>query len=473
MVFSSIIFLWVFLPLVLLIYFLSNDKVKNIVLLLASLIFYAWGEPKYIIIMIFSILINYLFGIIIDKNEKKNAIKKCVFVAAIIVNILLLGYFKYFNFFAINFNNLFSKNIIEVKKILLPIGISFYTFQIMSYIIDLYRGDIKVQKNILNLALYVSFFPQLIAGPIVKYKDVENEIQSRKITIDLFSSGIKKFVYGLGKKVIISNSLAILVDNIYSNNVISLNTPILWLASIAYMFQIYYDFSGYSDMAIGLGRMFGFHFPENFNLPYISQSITEFWRRWHISLSSWFKQYLYIPLGGNRKGKIRTYLNLLIVFFVTGLWHGASWNFIFWGGFYYGTILIIERLFLKRILDSNRFKFINHFYSLFIILIGWVFFRADSLTHAFSIIKMMFSFNFSNIYITLPTFMNLKIYIILVLAIVFSGFFQTVITKSKKYNLISKIYHERMELLIIIIILFLSIFELVSSSYNPFIYFRF
>ena len=341
MVFSSMIFLWLFLPLVLFFYFISNNKLKNIILLIFSLIFYAWGESKYILLMLLSIFINYLFGILIDKFRKHD---KLFLVLAVITNLGLLGYFKYFNFFVNVVNKINGETLVGFRDIVLPIGISFYTFQILSYVIDLYRKEIKVQKNILNLALYVSFFPQLIAGPIVKYKDVDNEINNRKVDLKLFASGVRRFVYGLGKKVLLSNTLALVVDTIYSYNVSQLNTPLVWIAIIAYTFQIYFDFSGYSDMAIGLGRMFGFHFLENFNLPYISQSITEFWRRWHISLSTWFKEYLYIPLGGNRKGKIRTYLNLFIVFFATGLWHGASFNFIAWG-LYYGVFLIIEKLF--------------------------------------------------------------------------------------------------------------------------------
>ena len=470
MVFSSMIFLWLFLPIVLLLYFISNKKFKNIILLLASLLFYAWGEPKYIILMIISITMNYIFGILIDKFRKKD---KLFLTLAILSNLGLLGYFKYYNFFATNINKMFSYDVVDIKNIILPIGISFYTFQILSYVIDLYRKEIKVQKNIFNLALYVSFFPQLIAGPIVKYKDIEDEINDRKVTLELFASGVRKFVYGLGKKVILANTLALIVDTIYSYDMSQLNTPIVWLAAISYTLQIYFDFSGYSDMAIGLGRMFGFHFPENFNLPYISESITEFWRRWHISLSTWFKQYLYIPLGGNRKGKIRTYINLFIVFFATGLWHGASWNFVAWGGIFYGTILVIEKLFLKKLLDKNKFKLLNHIYVMLIVIVGWVLFRAEGLRHALDIIKMMFSFNFKTIYIVMPTFINSKNILILIASIILCGPGQKMISSLLHKDKIKTIYSNCFEPIIIIILLLISISELVASTYNPFIYFRF
>ncbi len=470
MVFSSMIFLWIFLPIVLGIYYISKDKFRNIILLISSLIFYAWGEPKYIILMISSIIINYSFGILIDKFRKYD---KLFLTSAIITNLILLGYFKYYDFFAVNINRVFSNTIIPIKDIILPIGISFYTFQILSYIIDLYRKEIKVQKNIINLALYISFFPQLIAGPIVKYRDIEKEINDRKIDITLFASGVKRFVYGLGKKVILANNLALIADTIYSYNIADLNTPIVWLAAIAYTFQIYFDFSGYSDMAIGLGRMFGFHFPENFNLPYISKSITEFWRRWHISLSTWFKEYLYIPLGGNRKGKYRTYINLFIVFFTTGLWHGASWNFVFWGGIFYGSILVIERIFLKKWLDNNKFKFINHIYVMLLVIIGWVLFRITNLKEAFDILKLMFCFNFNTIYLVLPNLINIKNILVIIISILLCGPIQELINKRKNKDKIIEIYEKYIEIFVLIIILTISIIELVSSSYNPFIYFRF
>ena len=470
MVFSSMIFLWLFLPIVLILYFISNNKFKNIILLLSSLLFYAWGEPKYIILMLISIIMNYIFGMLIDKYRKKD---KLFLTLAIILNLGLLGYFKYYNFFTTNINKIFSHEMFGVKNIILPIGISFYTFQILSYVIDLYRREIKVQKNIFNLALYVSFFPQLIAGPIVKYKDIEDEINDRKVDLELFASGVRKFVYGLGKKVILANTLALIVDTIYSYDISQLNTPIVWLAAISYTLQIYFDFSGYSDMAIGLGRMFGFHFPKNFNLPYISQSITEFWRRWHISLSTWFKQYLYIPLGGNRKGKIRTYINLFIVFFATGLWHGASWNFVVWGGVFYGTILVIEKLFLKKLLDKNKFKVLNHIYVMLIVIVGWVLFRAEGLSKALDIIRLMFSFDFKTIYIFMPTIINKRVILILLSAIILCGPAQKIILSLHNKEKLKKFYINYFETITILLVLLISISELVASTYNPFIYFRF
>jgi alginate O-acetyltransferase complex protein AlgI len=462
------IFLWLFLPIILLFYYISNNKFKNIILLIGSLIFYAWGEPKYIILMLISILVNYIYGILIDRFRKCS---KFILVIAILTNLGLLSYFKYFNFFATNVNRIFNGNIIGIRDIALPIGISFYTFQILSYVIDLYKKDINVQKNIFNFALYVSFFPQLIAGPIVKYKYIEEEINDRKVNLELFSLGVRKFVYGLGKKVILANNLALIVDSIYANDISSLNTPVVLLAAITYTLQIYFDFSGYSDMAIGLGKMFGFHFPENFNLPYVSESITEFWRRWHISLSSWFKQYLYIPLGGNRKGKIRTYINLFIVFLATGLWHGAGFNFIFWG-IYHGIFIIIERIFFKKLLDKNKLKFLNHIYVMLVVIIGWIFFRANGLKEGFELVKILFSFDFSKSYILLPTFINNKTILIIIISILFSGVLQSLFNKFKNKDKLTKVYNN-LEFMVIIFIMLISILDLAASTYNPFIYFRF
>ena len=478
MVFSSATFIFMFLPITLMLYFVAYKMKKtgllNLVLLLASIVFYGWGGTTYLLILIAVVAISYFLTILMSNATKY---KTVLLILILSIDLGNLFYFKYFNFFVSNTQNIanhFNLSIFsDFVEIVLPIGISFYTFQILSYVIDLYRKEIKVQKNIINLALYVSFFPQLIAGPIVKYKDIEKEISDRKTSLELFASGVKKFVYGLGKKVIFANSLALVVDSIYAYNVAELNTPIVWLAAISYTLQIYFDFSGYSDMAIGLGRMFGFHFQENFNLPYISQSITEFWRRWHISLSTWFKQYLYIPLGGNRKGKIRTYINLLVVFFATGLWHGASWNFVVWGGLFYGSILVIERLFLKNILDNNKHKILNSIYVLLIVIIGWVIFRADGLRHALSLIKMMFSFDFKTTYVLLPTYFSIKEIIIIILSIFLCGFGHNIVEKLKCKDKLKKIYEDKLEIFVIILILAISITELVSSTYNPFIYFRF
>ena len=367
MVFSSSLFLFGFLPVVLAIYFFSHNRYRNLVLLIASLFFYAWGEPRNVLVMLASILINYLLGLGIEKASKQ---KKLFLILSVLYNIGVLFYFKYLNFAGSIWESLTGQTL-NMKTIVLPIGISFFTFQIMSYVIDVYRGNVPAQKNLINLALYISLFPQLIAGPIVRYIDVEAQIKQRESTWDGAYVGVKRFAIGFAKKVLIADQLATLADTVFAGG----NYPSMlshWIGIIAYTLQIYYDFSGYSDMAIGLGKIFGFDFLENFNYPYISRSIKEFWRRWHISLSSWFRDYLYIPLGGNRKGKVRTYINLIIVFFVTGLWHGASFNFIVWG-LYYAVFLVIERLgFGKRLEKLPRI--IQHVYTLLVVVIGWVFF---------------------------------------------------------------------------------------------------
>ena len=334
MLFSSMTFISLFLPIIYTIYLLVKEDYKNYVLLGASILFYAWNEPKYLSIVFLTIIINYIGSICLDKFSKY---KKFFLIITILINLCFLIYFKYFNFIINNLNMLFASSF-NVINIVMPIGISFYTFQSISYLIDVYRSDTKVQKNILKLALYILLFPQLIAGPIIQYNDIDNQIDNRKDSFDKFVYGIKRFIIGLAKKVLIANTLGVISDEIFSEDIINISTFITWIGAISYSFQLFYDFSGYSDMAIGLGSMFGFEFVENFNYPYISKSITEFWKRWHISLSLWFKNYLYIPLGGNRKGKKHTYLNLFIVFFTTGIWHGASWNFIIWGG-YFGIIL--------------------------------------------------------------------------------------------------------------------------------------
>jgi len=461
MLFASMTFLWIFLPVLLCIYYISKGKLRNIILLIFSLIFYSWGEPKYVFLMLFSIFINYIFGLIIDKSHKK--LKKLVLFIAVIANLGLLAYFKYFNFIVVSINKILQMDKFAIRDIALPIGISFYTFQVMSYIIDLYKGEIKVQKNPLNLALYISLFPQLIAGPIVKYHDIQKQINERIVTVEKFAEGVKRFAIGLAKKVLISNTLALVADTMFDGDILSLSAPHAWLGIICYTFQIYYDFSGYSDMAIGLGKMFGFEFLENFNLPYIAQSITEFWRRWHISLSSWFKQYLYIPLGGNRKGKIRTYINLIIVFFATGLWHGASWNFVLWGLFH-GFFMLIERIKLKELLDKNKFKVLNHIYTLAVVMFGWVFFRADGLRRALRYIKVLFTGGLID-GLELSNIINFKLYLVLAIAILFSGPIQKLLPKKGKRRVLEPVG--------VFVLMLLCIMTLVSNTYNPFIYFRF
>lgn len=470
MLFSSMIFLWLFLPLVFCSYYLIDNRFKNILLLISSIIFYAWGGVSYSLIMLSSIIINCIFALLIDKaieyNNLKN--KKIYLALCIIINLSILGYFKYTNFIISIINSLSQNKIIELTNIVLPIGISFYTFQALSYVIDVYIGHNKAQKNIFNLALYISFFPQLIAGPIVKYHDIENQILNRNESLENIFYGIKRFIYGLSKKVILANMFALSCDEILKQPTDELGTALVWCASVLYTLQIYYDFSGYSDMAIGLGRMFGFNFLENFNYPYISKSIKEFWRRWHISLSTWFKEYLYIPLGGNRKRKLFTYINLLIVFFATGLWHGASYNFILWGLFH-GFFLVIERIFLGKLLEKNKLKFINHIYVIFVFVIGWVLFRADDLKHAFELYKLMFSYK-ESIY-TVRYFFYPQTFVCFIFGILFSGLFQSVFPKVREATFSSKVYI--FESVIQFILLFICIMYLVNGTYNPFIYFRF
>jgi alginate O-acetyltransferase complex protein AlgI len=468
MVFSSTVFLWIFLPIVFTGYFILRNELKNIFLLLASLIFYAWGEPIYVFLMIISIFLNYLCGLIIN-NLKTHNIKKIILVVSLGINIGLLAYFKYFNFIIENFNRIFQSQI-SIGTIALPIGISFYTFQAMSYIIDLYRGETRVQKNIINFALYKSFFPQLIAGPIIKYHDIEPQLKEHPITLDVFCSGIKRFTFGLAKKVLIANTLAAFVDSAFSLQISSLGTMVSWITIIAYTLQIYFDFSGYSDMAIGLAQMFGFQFKENFNYPYISSSIKEFWRRWHISLSTWFKEYLYIPLGGNRKGKGRTLINLLIVFFITGLWHGASWNFVFWGLFH-GCFLVLERTKFGELLQRNPYKILNHVYTMLIVMVGWVFFRSDKMSIAFGFIKNLFIPTKIGIGVLSQLNINNYFLFILVVAILLAGPLQL--------NLKIKKFIERQKKLqltdtsVVLLLLVFSMMMVLSSTYNPFIYFRF
>jgi len=465
MVFSSITFLWFFLPCVLLGgRLIRNIPLQNIFLLLVSLIFYAWGEPKYILLMACSISVNFVIGWIMD--SRAGAARKIWLAIGVIVNLLLLGYFKYFDFLVDAFNGICGYAVFEPKNIALPIGISFYTFQVMSYVIDLYRGEIRLQRNPLNLALYVSFFPQLIAGPIVKYHDIEQQITKRNVASEKFACGIRRFVYGLAKKVILSNCFAQVVDLYFDASFDQLGTLAIWGMMFLYALQIYFDFSGYSDMAVGLGKMFGFDFMENFNYPYRSLSVREFWRRWHISLSTWFREYLYIPLGGNRKGNGRTYLNLAIVFFCTGLWHGASFNFIIWG-LWHGVFLIIERKFLGKLLDKNRFRILNWIYVMLVVMVGWVFFRAENLTDAWTILKMMFIPAAG--YYNIAEVLDRKV---LLLAII--GF---ILSLGLKKNLAAGAQDDTsfrwLEIVLLGFLLWVSIMMMVSNTYNPFIYFRF
>lgn len=467
MIFSSILFMYVFLPITILIYFFSPKKIRNFILLAASLFFYAWGEVKYVFLMIFTTVMDYILAILIDKYKEKKK-KRFILILAIVANLSILGYFKYSGFFLDTLNSIFGLNI-SYKKLALPIGISFYTFQTLSYVVDVYLKKVKVQKNIITFGCYVTMFPQLIAGPIVKYHDVEKEIIKRKESLSKFGYGVEKFIFGLGKKVLLANNIGIVWDTISSQSYENSSVLLLWLGIISYTFQIYFDFSGYSDMAIGLGYMFGFKFPKNFNYPYISRSITEFWRRWHISLSTWFKEYVYIPLGGNRNGIAKQCRNILIVWTLTGLWHGASFNFMAWG-FYYGILLLIEKFVLKDILAKLP-NMVKRMYTMFCVIIGWVFFASLDFSKAFLYIKGMFGL-LGNPFID----SSFKYYfssnlIVLILCIIASTPIFARIMKNikKKQNTLS--YTVIMALQIIIMII--STAYLLNDSYNPFLYFRF
>ena len=382
MVFSSLIFLFAYLPAVWLIYFIVPRKGKNLVLFLVSLFFYAWGEPIYVLLMLASLTLAYLFGLSIGEYREEKSRRAKIFTAiSVCVSLSFLFFFKYYNFFALNLSRLPKVNIPTIASLVLPIGISFYTFQIISYTVDVYRGDCEAQRNYINFGAYVTLFPQLIAGPIVRYTEIDEQLTSRREKVDDFAAGILRFVVGLAKKVLIGDALAAGFVYFQDSGAVQPTVVGAWLTVILYSLHLYYDFSGYSDMAIGLGRMFGFRFPENFNYPYISKSITEFWRRWHISLSSWFREYVYIPLGGNRVGTFKRYRNLAIVWLLTGFWHGADWNFVLWG-IYFAIILILERAFLLKFLENSP-RFFAHLYSLFLIGVGFLIFSHNDLRAAF------------------------------------------------------------------------------------------
>lgn len=371
MVFSSLTFLFAFLPITLIVYYLVPKKAKNVVILISGLVFYAWGEPIYVLAMIASTFIDYTAGIIISKNDDKPKIRTLCLIVSLVMNLGLLGTFKYLGFLINSANAWFGLSIPN-PNLPLPIGISFFTFQSMSYTIDLYRRNIKVQKNPVSFIAFVTLFPQIVAGPIVRYEDIQNEIDNRTVTEKMVADGIGRFIIGLGKKVLIANNIGVLWDQIKAMDYGELSAAAAWLGILAFTFQIYFDFSGYSDMAIGLGKMMGFTFPENFNYPYMSHSISEFWRRWHMTLGAWFRSYIYIPLGGNRKGTARTVLNLLIVWTVTGIWHGASWNFMLWGA-YFGVLIVLERLFLGKWLEKIP-AFFSWLYTFVLVVFGWIMF---------------------------------------------------------------------------------------------------
>ena len=468
MLFSSMTFLFVFMPLVMAIYFLAKKEIRNYVLLIASIIFYAWGEPRYLAIMIITILVNYVGAILLDKYHNSKT-RWGIVTATIFIDLSFLFYFKYFNFVIDNINLAMNTHI-DFVDVIMPIGISFYTFQAMSYLIDVYRKEVSAQRDVYKLALYIVLFPQLVAGPIVKYHDVCEQIDERTIEFKNVIIGLKRFIIGLAKKVLIANTLAVVADKIFAQAPENLTPEYAWLGIIAYSLQLYYDFSGYSDMAIGLGLMFGFRFLENFNYPYISKSISEFWRRWHISLATWFKQYLYIPLGGNRKGELRTYWNLFCIFLVTGVWHGAAWNYVLWG-VWNGIFIVIER-FIGWNKDKAEPWYVRvgkHIYALLAILIGMIIFRSEGIAHAYGYVSRLFGIGVAD---HLPDFdygLNNKFALMLIVGFVCA----MPVCKNMLY-----VCYERKVLRTLIniwlfILFFWSTISLAASTYNPFIYFRF
>ena len=468
MLFSSITFISVFLPIVCFLYLCVTKELKNYILLIASIIFYAWGEPRYLAIMLITILINYVGANYISRSNN-NQHRKILLNITIIADLLFLFYFKYFNFVVDNINALINGNV-SLIDITMPIGISFYTFQAISYVVDVYRKDVQAQKDIYKLALYITLFPQLIAGPIVKYHDIDEQISNRQSNIDNVLYGVKRFILGLSKKMLLANTLGAIADQIFSQPVETFSFVTAWVGAIAYSLQLYYDFSGYSDMAIGLGSIFGFKFLENFNYPYISKSITEFWRRWHISLSTWFKEYLYIPLGGNRVSKQRNLFNLFIVFLATGIWHGASWNFIFWG-LWHGTFIIFEKLTgWHKINKGILYSLLQHIYTIFIFVIGWVMFRAENMEYAWKYIKNMFGLiKEHQIMYQLSYYIdNVEILAFVIGGIATTPVFKNILAHNKKSKY--SLYILNIWMLVLFI---LSLATIAASTYNPFIYFRF
>ena len=468
MLFSSIPFLYYFLPCVIILYFAVPKCLKNSVILLSSLFFYAWGEPEYLIFMLISITQGYVFGILIERYHDRKW-SKIFLAASVLISLGLLGYCKYADFFIRNFNAATGLSI-PLLKIALPIGISFYTFQILSYVIDVYRRDEKTQKNYINLAAYIAMFPQLIAGPIVRYTDIAGQLENRKHSMDDIAAGIRRFLIGLSKKILIANILGELIS-IYKASQ-EKSVMFLWLYAIAYMLHVYFDFSGYSDMAIGLGRVFGFHFPENFNYPYISGSITEFWRRWHMSLGTWFRDYLYIPLGGNRRSRPRWLFNIFIVWVAPGFWHGAEWNFVLWG-ILFAVLLMAEKLWLLKILNQLKLHFFKHIYTLFLVTISFVIFDAVSVREAFSTIISMLGFS-SLPAVSFESIYYLKSYaVILMTAIlgatpVMAGFIRRI--RQMKYGTpVINVF----ELVYLTALLVVCTAYLIDGSFNPFLYFRF
>lgn len=465
MLFSSMTFVFLFLPIVCGLYFFARKEFSNIILLLASILFYAWGEPSYVYLMLGTILANYIGALCIDKYKKH---KKLALIATLFVDLGLLFYFKYFNFVLDNINTVFNADF-TLHHIIMPIGISFYTFQAISYLVDVYRQEVPVQKNLYKLALYITFFPQLVAGPIVKYHDVANQIDHRQVRFDGVVYGIKRFIIGLAKKMLLANTMGQVADTIFAMPVTDFGTGVAWVGALAYTLQLFFDFAGYSDMAIGLGHIFGFKFLENFNYPYISKSITEFWRRWHISLSTWFKEYLYIPLGGNRISKRRTYINLFIVFLATGIWHGAAWTFVIWG-IWHGIFIVAERITgIHKKETTKTVSFFQHTYTILAFVIGWVIFRADNIKYAFDYVKNMFGLMNTNPIYKMPYFIDTTEILVFFIAILCSMPIFKNILSTKTTNQLAKFGINTW----LIVLFVLSWSAMASGTYNPFIYFRF
>lgn len=468
MVFSSLTFLCIFLPMVLALYYLLPTlRIRNVLLIAVSLLFYAYGEPVYVLLMIASIIINYIFGRLLGTENKKK--RQWILAIAVVINIGLLVVFKYLDMMVQTVNQLCGSEI-PLVGLALPIGISFFTFQALSYVIDVYRREVEPQKNLWNVMLYISFFPQLIAGPIVKYHDIQEQIDNRNTDVKEIAEGLRRFIIGLSKKVLISNTMAVTADALFAAGAGELNILSAWIAAIAYMLQIYFDSSGYSDMAIGLGHMFGFRFLENFRYPYISANIQEFWRRWHISLSTWFKEYLYIPLGGNRKGKARTCLNKMIVFFSTGLWHGTNWTFVLWG-LWHGVFLLFEQVCPVKKLP----KVLAHIYALLVVCVGFVMFRADTFGQGMFMISTMFGgWEFSSVQMAIVWEQLTPIFLVTLVVAVFGS--APLIPKAAEACLVREnlrkpaTYFSYMASFVLLILCMLS---LSSGTYNPFIYFRF
>lgn len=473
MVFSSLLFLFRFLPLVFILYYAAPIRVRNVILFLFSLFFYAWGEPKYVFLMLFSITMDYTVGRLIHKAKRENRPRraKICLLFSVCMNLGILGFFKYADFLLSTVNDLTGLNL-PLLNIPLPIGISFFTFQTMSYTIDVYRETTEVQTSWVNYGTYVSMFPQLIAGPIVQYKTIAAQMRKRRESADNFAAGIHRFVVGVGKKVLLANNIGLLWDFVAGLPIGEVPVATAWLGALAFTFQIYFDFSGYSDMAIGLGKMFGFHFLENFDYPYTAQSVTEFWRRWHISLSSWFKEYVYIPLGGNRRGKLRQIRNIFVVWMLTGIWHGAHWNYVLWG-IYYGILLVLEKLVLKPVLEKMP-GIVRNFYTMFWVILSWVIFKCEDLGYCASYIKAMFG-GFSAGFVNGDFLYLVRGYGFLLVILILGS---TKVPQKCAVKLERSLGENGMGMTFIkggfcLAVLFLSVAYLVDATYNPFLYFRF